>query len=51
MTMHFQLRMLPGLPDLSPLRCELRYEPASELPRPGGDCAMPYSCRTAASPS
>ncbi|MFJ8091625.1 PP2C family protein-serine/threonine phosphatase [Streptomyces griseofuscus] len=35
--MHFQLRMLPDLPDLSPLRCELRYEPASELPRLGGD--------------
>ncbi|MFJ2164887.1 hypothetical protein [Streptomyces griseofuscus] len=32
--MHLQLRMLP---DLSPLRCELRYEPASELPRLGGD--------------
>ncbi|MEU3530831.1 GAF domain-containing SpoIIE family protein phosphatase [Streptomyces murinus] len=35
--MHFQLRMLPALPDLSPLVCELRYEPASELPRLGGD--------------
>ncbi|MFJ2842730.1 hypothetical protein ACIPD2_13795 [Streptomyces griseofuscus] len=32
--MHLQLRMLP---DLSPLRCELRYEPASELARLGGD--------------
>ncbi|MFJ9927813.1 Serine phosphatase RsbU, regulator of sigma subunit [Streptomyces misionensis] len=35
--MHFQLRMLPELPDLSPLAVEVRYEPASELPRLGGD--------------
>ncbi|WP_346342466.1 GAF domain-containing protein [Streptomyces sp. SID685] len=35
--MHFQLRMLL---DLSPLRCELRYEAASELPRLGGDAYL-----------
>ncbi|MGV9358313.1 PP2C family protein-serine/threonine phosphatase [Streptomyces misionensis] len=35
--MHFQVRMLPELPDLSPLAVEVRYEPASELPRLGGD--------------
>lgn len=34
---HFQLSMLPTLPDLSPLDLEGRYEPASELPRLGGD--------------
>lgn len=34
---HFQLRMLPTLPDLRPLDVEGRYEPASELPRLGGD--------------
>ncbi|MGW0084073.1 PP2C family protein-serine/threonine phosphatase [Streptomyces sp. NPDC003393] len=34
---HFQRRMLPTLPDLSPLTASARYEPASELPRLGGD--------------
>ncbi|MFF4763831.1 PP2C family protein-serine/threonine phosphatase [Streptomyces sp. NPDC001292] len=34
---HFQRRMLPVLPDLSPLKAAARYEPASELPRLGGD--------------
>ncbi|NUS11662.1 MAG: SpoIIE family protein phosphatase [Streptomyces sp.] len=34
---HFQRRMLPTLPDLSPLQAAVRYEPASELPRLGGD--------------
>ncbi|MFF4568298.1 PP2C family protein-serine/threonine phosphatase [Streptomyces sp. NPDC001410] len=34
---HFQRRMLPVLPDLSPLQAAVRYEPASELPRLGGD--------------
>lgn len=34
---HFQHRMLPVLPDLSPLRAAARYEPASELPKLGGD--------------
>ncbi|MER6984637.1 GAF domain-containing SpoIIE family protein phosphatase, partial [Streptomyces carpinensis] len=34
---HFQRRMLPVLPDLSPLRAAARYEPASELPKLGGD--------------
>lgn len=34
---YFQRRMLPVLPDLSPLRAAARYEPASELPRLGGD--------------
>ncbi|MFE7240816.1 PP2C family protein-serine/threonine phosphatase [Streptomyces sp. NPDC057580] len=34
---HFQRRMLPVLPDLSPLEAAARYEPASELPRLGGD--------------
>jgi hypothetical protein len=33
----FQLGMLPALPDFSPLEMEVRYEPASELPRLGGD--------------
>ncbi|MFF4764515.1 PP2C family protein-serine/threonine phosphatase [Streptomyces sp. NPDC001292] len=33
----FQRRLLPVLPDLSPLRVEARYEPASELPHLGGD--------------
>ncbi|MFE9174410.1 PP2C family protein-serine/threonine phosphatase [Streptomyces kebangsaanensis] len=33
----FQRRLLPVLPDLSPLRVEARYEPASDLPRLGGD--------------
>jgi hypothetical protein len=33
----FQRRMLPVLPDLAPLRVEARYQPASELPRLGGD--------------
>ncbi|MFB7599098.1 PP2C family protein-serine/threonine phosphatase [Streptomyces sp. NPDC056160] len=36
-TEQFQRRMLPVLPDLAPLRIEARYEPASELPRLGGD--------------
>ncbi|MEU2051960.1 PP2C family protein-serine/threonine phosphatase [Streptomyces bungoensis] len=34
---HFQRRMLPTLPDLGPLRAEAHYQPASELPRLGGD--------------
>ncbi|MFD5650565.1 PP2C family protein-serine/threonine phosphatase [Streptomyces sp. NPDC127039] len=34
---HFQRRMLPVLPDLAPLEAAARYEPASELPRLGGD--------------
>jgi len=34
---HFQRRMLPVLPALAPLRAAARYEPASELPRLGGD--------------
>ncbi|MGO4748356.1 PP2C family protein-serine/threonine phosphatase [Streptomyces sp. 2MCAF27] len=34
---HFQRRMLPVLSDLSPLTAAARYEPASELPRLGGD--------------
>ncbi|MEU5591319.1 GAF domain-containing SpoIIE family protein phosphatase [Streptomyces sp. NPDC020298] len=34
---HFQRRMLPVLPDLAPLEAAVRYEPASELPRLGGD--------------
>ncbi|MFC5673678.1 PP2C family protein-serine/threonine phosphatase [Streptomyces incanus] len=34
---HFQRRMLPVLPDLAPLQAAARYEPASELPRLGGD--------------
>lgn len=34
---HFQRRMLPVLPDLSPFEAAARYEPASELPRLGGD--------------
>lgn len=34
---HFQRRMLPVLPDLAPLSAAARYEPASELPRLGGD--------------
>ncbi|WP_112470686.1 PP2C family protein-serine/threonine phosphatase [Streptomyces triticisoli] len=33
----FQRRLLPVLPDLSPLRVEARYQPASDLPRLGGD--------------
>ncbi|WEO98973.1 GAF domain-containing SpoIIE family protein phosphatase [Streptomyces sp. FXJ1.172] len=33
----FQRRMLPVLPDLAPLEAAARYEPASELPRLGGD--------------
>ncbi|MEV0692976.1 GAF domain-containing SpoIIE family protein phosphatase [Streptomyces sp. NPDC050388] len=36
-TEHFQRRMLPVLPDLAPLTAAARYEPASELPRLGGD--------------
>ncbi|MEU5614468.1 GAF domain-containing SpoIIE family protein phosphatase [Streptomyces sparsogenes] len=34
---HFQRSMLPVLPDLAPLQVVARYEPASELPRLGGD--------------
>lgn len=34
---HFQRRMLPVLPDLAPLEAAARYQPASELPRLGGD--------------
>ncbi|WP_030900935.1 PP2C family protein-serine/threonine phosphatase [Streptomyces sp. NRRL F-5126] len=34
---HFQRRMLPVLPDLSPFAAAARYEPASEMPRLGGD--------------
>lgn len=34
---HFQRRMLPVIPDLAPLKAAARYEPASELPRLGGD--------------
>jgi hypothetical protein len=34
---HFQRRLLPVLPDLSPLEVAARYVPASELPRLGGD--------------
>ncbi|UXY17361.1 SpoIIE family protein phosphatase [Streptomyces cynarae] len=34
---HFQRRMLPVLPNLEPLEAAARYEPASELPRLGGD--------------
>nr|BFD81004.1 hypothetical protein StreXyl84_04050 [Streptomyces sp. Xyl84] len=36
-TEQFQRRMLPVLPDLAPLSVQARYEPASELPRLGGD--------------
>ncbi|MFI1564478.1 PP2C family protein-serine/threonine phosphatase [Streptomyces sp. NPDC020490] len=36
-TEHFQRRMLPRLPDLSPLEAAARYEPASRLLRLGGD--------------
>jgi serine phosphatase RsbU (regulator of sigma subunit) len=36
-TEHFQRRLLPVLPDLAPLEAAARYEPASELPRLGGD--------------
>ncbi|WP_406408033.1 PP2C family protein-serine/threonine phosphatase [Streptomyces sp. NBC_01643] len=34
---NFQRRLLPTLPDLSPLAVEGAYQPASELPRLGGD--------------
>ena len=34
---HFQRRLLPVLPDLAPLQVAARYQPASELPRLGGD--------------
>jgi serine phosphatase RsbU (regulator of sigma subunit) len=34
---HFQRRMLPVLPDLAPLQVPARYQPASALPRLGGD--------------
>ncbi|GHF08263.1 hypothetical protein GCM10014715_75230 [Streptomyces spiralis] len=33
----FQRRLLPVLPDLAPLEVEVRYQPASELTRLGGD--------------
>ncbi|MFF8596928.1 PP2C family protein-serine/threonine phosphatase [Streptomyces sp. NPDC015220] len=33
----FQRRLLPVLPDLGPLRVAARYQPASEVPRLGGD--------------
>ncbi|MGW0080091.1 PP2C family protein-serine/threonine phosphatase [Streptomyces sp. NPDC003393] len=33
----FQRRLLPVLPDLAPLEVEVRYQPASELPKLGGD--------------
>ncbi|GHF86102.1 PP2C family protein-serine/threonine phosphatase [Streptomyces thermodiastaticus] len=36
-TEQFQRRLLPALPDLAPLAVEARYQPASELPRLGGD--------------
>jgi hypothetical protein len=34
---HFQRRLLPTLPDLSPLSVAGAYQPASDLPRLGGD--------------
>ncbi|MFE9093149.1 PP2C family protein-serine/threonine phosphatase [Streptomyces sp. NPDC007264] len=34
---HFQRRMLPVLPDLRPIEVQGHYQPASELPRLGGD--------------
>lgn len=34
---HFQRGMLPVLPDLAPLEAAARYEPASEVPKLGGD--------------
>ncbi|MEU1608088.1 PP2C family protein-serine/threonine phosphatase, partial [Micromonospora matsumotoense] len=34
---HFQRRLLPILPDLGPLTVEGAYQPASDLPRLGGD--------------
>ncbi|MFI7293158.1 PP2C family protein-serine/threonine phosphatase [Streptomyces sp. NPDC050121] len=34
---HFQRRLLPTLPDLSPLAVAGAYQPASDLPRLGGD--------------
>lgn len=34
---NFQRRLLPTLPDLSPLSVEGAYQPASDLPRLGGD--------------
>lgn len=36
-TEQFQRRMLPDLPDLGPIEVRARYQPASELPRLGGD--------------
>lgn len=36
-TEQFQRRLLPALPDLRPLEVQARYQPASELPRLGGD--------------
>ncbi|NEA53960.1 SpoIIE family protein phosphatase [Streptomyces sp. SID13666] len=34
---HFQRSMLPTLPDLAPVEVYARYEPASDLPKLGGD--------------
>ncbi|WP_329172087.1 PP2C family protein-serine/threonine phosphatase [Streptomyces sp. NBC_01477] len=36
-TEQFQRRMLPELPDLGPIEVRARYQPASELPKLGGD--------------
>ncbi|UWE10841.1 PP2C family protein-serine/threonine phosphatase [Actinacidiphila bryophytorum] len=36
-TEQFQRRMLPDLPDLGPVEVRARYQPASELPKLGGD--------------
>lgn len=36
-TEQFQRRMLPDLPDLGPIEVRARYQPASELPKLGGD--------------
>jgi serine phosphatase RsbU (regulator of sigma subunit) len=36
-TEHFQRSMLPTLPDLAPIKVHARYEPASDLPKLGGD--------------
>jgi hypothetical protein len=33
----FQRQLLPALPDLGPIEVRARYQPASELPRLGGD--------------
>ncbi|MER6142016.1 GAF domain-containing SpoIIE family protein phosphatase [Streptomyces sparsogenes] len=34
---HFQRSMLPALPDLAPIEVRARYQPASRLPKLGGD--------------